>query len=145
MTTGTRRRDERGQMVAVEAALLIPAFVLFVALVIGLGRHALAVQAVSGAAAQAARSASIERTVADARAAATRSLDAALDEAGVDCLEQSLTVDAAGITAPIGAHATVSVSVTCRVDFGVTIPGFPSSIRVHEVRSSAVDTYRGEG
>ena len=56
-----RRRDERGS-VAIEAAIGVPAFGLFVAMIILGGRVEIAKQAVEAAAYDAARAASIERT-----------------------------------------------------------------------------------
>ncbi|HEY5275589.1 MAG TPA: TadE/TadG family type IV pilus assembly protein, partial [Coriobacteriia bacterium] len=56
---------ERGSA-AIETAVGVPAFLLFIALIIGAGRIAIARQAVEAAAAEGARSASIERTQAAA-------------------------------------------------------------------------------
>ena len=70
-----RRRDpaDRGSA-TIEAVIGVPAFLLFVGLIIFAGRVAVAHQAVESAAAAAARSASIARTqqeaVSDARSAA---------------------------------------------------------------------------
>lgn len=60
-----RRRDERGS-VAIEAAIGVPAFGLFVAMIILGGRVEIANQAVDAAAYEAARAASIERTQSEA-------------------------------------------------------------------------------
>ena len=59
-------RDERGSA-AIEAAVGLPAFVLFVGLIIFGGRTAMTHSAVESAAADAARSASIARTSSEAR------------------------------------------------------------------------------
>ncbi len=56
-----RRRDERGS-VAIEAAIGVPAFGLFIAMIILGGRVEIAKQSVEAAAYEAARAASIERT-----------------------------------------------------------------------------------
>ena len=72
MTTTTRRhqvrhqRGERGSAV-IEAVVGVPAFMLFVLLIIAGGRLAIAQQAVEAAAADAARAASIARTQDQAR------------------------------------------------------------------------------
>uniref|UniRef100_UPI003137A175 TadE/TadG family type IV pilus assembly protein n=1 Tax=Nocardioides psychrotolerans TaxID=1005945 RepID=UPI003137A175 len=60
-----RRRDERGS-VAIEAAIGVPAFGLFVAMIILGGRVEIAKQSVDAAAYEAARAASIERTQSEA-------------------------------------------------------------------------------
>ena len=54
-------RTERGSA-AIETAIGVPAFLLFIALIIGAGRVAIARQSVEAAAAEGARSASIART-----------------------------------------------------------------------------------
>lgn len=138
-----RRRDQRGMAVSIEAAVVIPALILFVGLVVILARDALAQQAVGAAAAQAARSASIERTVADAREAAAASAEAALRDGNVECAEQAVSLDARGLTAALGAQARVSVTVTCTVTHQFGFPGFPSEHTIVQTRESPVDTYRG--
>lgn len=138
-----RRRDQRGMAVSVEAAIVIPALILFVGLVVILARDALAQQAVGAAAAQAARSASIERTVGDARDSATETAHTALSDGAVTCTEQSVSVDARGLTAPLGSAARVSVTVACTVAHDFGFPGFPSEHTIVQTRESPVDTYRG--
>ena len=59
-------RDERGSA-AIEAVIGVPAFLLFVGLIIFGGRTATTHQSVETAAADAARSASLERTSSSAR------------------------------------------------------------------------------
>lgn len=140
---GRIRGRERGSAVAVEATLIIPALVLFVALVILLARNSLTDQAVTSAAAQAARAASIERTVPEATSAARTVASAALTEAAVGCLEHQVVVDASGLTAPIGQRATVEVTLTCTIRHDLSFPGFPSTRTVVTTMASPVDTYRG--
>lgn len=138
-----RRRDQRGMSVSIEAAVVIPALILFVGLVMILARDALAQQAVGAAAAQAARSASIERTVTDARSAATTTAEGALRDGNMDCASQSVNVDASALGAPLGTAARVSVTVTCTVAHDFGFPGFPTEHTIIQTRESPVDTYRG--
>ena len=72
-----RQRDNRGSA-SVEAAIVLPAFVLFVGLIIFGGRTAVAHQVVESAAADAARSASIARTRTEASADAQRAAETSL-------------------------------------------------------------------
>lgn len=51
-------------------------------------------------------------------------------------------MNAAGLRAPLGTPATVSVTVSCTVDFGVGLPGFPATRTLSATKSSPVDTYR---
>lgn len=138
------RRCERGFMVAIEAALLLPVLLLVVGLVIVLGRSALAEQAVGAAAANAARAASIERTIPDATAAAVSTARVSLGESSTTCAHQSVSVNAAGLASPPGVPASVSVTVTCRVIYGLSLPGFPTQAEVTATRSSPVDTFRSD-
>ena len=139
----TGRGWEKGNAVSVEAALIIPALAMFVALVVVLAQTALAQQAVTAAANEAARAASLERTTVQARRAASDTLSQALLDAGVDCVEQSATVDVAGVIAPLGNSSAVNVSVTCLIRFDLSLPGFPGGRTVTGHGTSPVDTYRG--
>ena len=135
-------RDQRGHAVAVEATIIVPALVLFVALVVFLARDALTQQAVGASASQAARAASLERSVGSAKAAAMSTATGALTDAGITCRTQDITVDASALNAAPGQPASLVVTVTCLVEHDLTLPGFPPVRRVSEVRSSPVDTYR---
>lgn len=136
------RRDDRGVMAATEAAIIIPAMVLLVGLIILLGRDAMAQQAVSAAAQQGARAASVERTAAAGRDAAEQVVAASLTESGAQCRSYTVSVDTAGLSAPIGSRASVEVTVTCEIAFGVHLPGFPETRSLTRTGSSPVDTYR---
>ena len=137
------RASERGSSVAVEAALVLPVAMLFVGLVIGMAGHALAQQAVTAAATRAARAASLERSQTSAERAA---LDAAVTELGnsrITCTDAQVSVDARGLAAPMGTVASVTVRLTCRAVFPVSMPGFPASRSLTGEGTSPVDTYRG--
>ncbi len=99
------RRDERGSA-AIEAAIGVPAFLLFVALIIGAGRVAIARQAVEAAAAEAARSASIERTQTAAARAAGDAAAATLSNQQLQCLSTVVAVDTSGFAVPVGTPAS---------------------------------------
>src|SRR3546814_1228358 len=79
------RRGDRGSA-SIEAAIAVPAFGLFVGLIIFGGRTAIAQQSFESAASDAARSASILRTTADAKAAAKQAAVANLDNQGINCV-----------------------------------------------------------
>ena len=137
------RASERGSSVAVEAALVLPVAMLFVGLVIVMAGHALAQQAVTAAATRSARAASLERSQASAERAA---LDAAVTELGnsrITCTDAQVSVDARGLEAPMGTVASVTVRLTCRAVFPVSMPGFPASRSLTGEGTSPVDTDRG--
>lgn len=139
----TRLRGERGS-VTLEAVILIPAFLLFVALVIAAGRVAVARQGVQTAAAEAARQASIARTAGEATAKAQAGAQQTLADQQLRCLSSSVVTDTSGFAAPVGTPASVSATVTCQVDLaGVAIPGLPGSLTITASFQSPLDTFRG--
>jgi len=126
-----------------EAVMLLPAFMLFVLLIICAGRFAIARQVVEGAAAEAARSASIARTqgqaARDGDAAASRSLN----DQGARCRSQRVRVDTSGFGAPVGTLATVTATVACVVDVSdLSLPGVPGQKTITATMTSPIDTYR---
>lgn len=137
-----RRRNERGLLATAEAAIILPGLVLLVGLIIVLGRDALVQQAVGAAAQQGARAVSVERDAPAGRAAAEAVVAASLSESGVECQTSSLDVDAAGLSAPFGSRASVAVTVSCTIDYAVSLPGIPDSRTITVTRLSPVDTYR---
>ena len=133
---------ERGSTV-IEVAIGVPAFMLFVGLIVFAGRVAVANQAVGSAATEAARTASISRTqgqAADmARAAATQ----ALSNQKVNCLRMTISVDTSGFGSPAGTPASVRATVTCVVNLSdLSVPGVPGTRTVSASMSSPLDTYR---
>lgn len=138
-----RPGGERGSA-TLEAVILIPAFLLFVALVIAGGRVAMARQGVQTAAAEAARQASIARTAGEATAKAQAGAQQTLADQQLQCRSSSVVTDTSGFTAPVGTPASVSATVTCEVDLaGVAIPGLPGSLTITATFQSPLDTFRG--
>ncbi|SDP61028.1 TadE-like protein [Pedococcus dokdonensis] len=145
----TRRRPhlgaaerERGSAV-IEAAIGVPAFMLFVGLIVFAGRVAVANQAVGSAAAEAARSASISRTQAQAADTARAAATQALSNQNVNCLRMTISVDTSGFGSPVGTPASVRATVTCVVNLSdLAVPGVPGTRTVSASMSSPLDTYR---
>lgn len=137
-----RSRRDRGSAV-IEAAIGVPAFLLFTGLIIGAGRVAIAHQAVDSAASEAARSASIERTQGAASQAATRAANAALANHHLQCQTTQTHVDTSAFNLPVGTPGSVIATVTCHVGLSdVAVPGLPGSVTITATMSSPVDTYR---
>lgn len=133
---------ERGSE-AIEAAIGIPAFMLFVALIMAGGRLAIAHQAVESAAADGARSASVVRSQGEAHGAATSAASSSLTNQGLDCLTRTVSVDTSGFLVPVGTAGTVSVTVSCVVNLSdVAVPGLPGTQTITSTMVSPVDTYR---
>lgn len=132
-------RTDRGSVTA-EVTIATPFLIMllvFVAVVIHRGVDARL--RLDDAAHQAARAASIERTTATATTAAQSTASRALSSAGVRCA--SLTVDTA--TGGMRPGGTVSVTVSCGVDFGdALILGVPGKKHLSATAVEPVDSWR---
>lgn len=139
-----RFHPERGSAV-VETVIIVPAIMMFIALIIAAGRVQMAHQSVDAAAAEAARAASIARTPAEAQTRATASGQQALDNQGLRCASTHVRVDTAGFAVPVGTPATVSATVICQVWLAdlTPIPAMPGQILIEATMQSPLDTYRG--
>ena len=136
-------RDERGAA-ATELALLVPGFMLLLALMVAGGRIWLARSAVSEAAAAGARAATLQRSAGEAEVAAGRVIDANLASASLVCVDRTVSVDTTGFAKAPGIPAVVTVSVSCTVALSdVLLPGMPGNVSASAVGSSALDTFRG--
>lgn len=135
------RRDDGSA--SIEAAILaVPLGALIVLAIIG-GRIQVAGGTVQAAAHDAARTASISRTAADAQSAARAAARATLDQANLHCSSLTVSVNTAGFAIPVGRPATVSATVTCVVDFRDLIAnGIPGSHTVTSTFVSDLDTFR---
>jgi len=138
-----RRPDrERGSAV-IEAVIGVPAFMLFVALIVFAGRVAIAHQGVQSAAADAARSASIARTQGGAQTEGNTAAATSLANQHVNCVTTTVSVDTSGFASPVGTPAKVSATVTCDVNLSdLFLPGVPGSKAITATMSSPLDTYR---
>ena len=138
-------RDERGSA-AIEAAIGLPAFILFVGLIIAGGRLAVAHQALQTAAADAARSASIARDAGSAASSARQEAKTSLNNQNLRCRSIGVSVDTSGFRVPAGQPAELTVTLTCRVDLAdVAVPGVPGSRLIRTTMSSPIDTWRERG
>ncbi len=135
-------RDERGA-VTVELVVIVPALIIMLGLLIAGGRIWFAKSTVAQAAQSASRAASLERSAGAARVAGRDAARSSLSTAGLDCADQSATIDTSGFAVAVGAPATVRATVTCTITFAdVLLPGIPGSMAVSRTEASALDTYR---
>lgn len=138
-------RGERGSA-AIEAAIGVPAFMLFVGLIIFAGRTAVAHQSVEQAAYDAARAASITRTSEAADDAAQQAASDTLTNRQLRCSATTIVVDTSAVTATVGSFGSVTVQVECLVDLSdLVVPGVPGTHLVSAEASSPVDAYRERG
>lgn len=139
--TGPVVPDERGVAV-LELVLLVPAFLLLVYVVVGLGRLGLAREDIDAAARDAARAGSMARTVGDAEAAAGAAAYDALAARDLTCAGLTVSVD----TSEFRAGGWVRVDLSCTISLsdlsGIWTPG----TRTMEARGLAVvDSFRRIG
>jgi Flp pilus assembly protein TadG len=129
--------------VSTEFALLVPALVVVLGLLVAGGRLWFARAAVTEAAHTTARAASLARTSAAATAEGEAAGRASLDTAGLRCTSVSVRVDSAAFAVAVGTPATVRSTVRCSVPFAdVLLPGMAGSIALTGEGASALDTYR---
>lgn len=136
------RRGERG-FASIEAAIAVPAFGLFVGLIIFGGRTAITQQSVESAASDAARSASILRTDSEAKTAAQKAASTSLNNQGVNCLRVDVDVNTQQFGRSVGEQAQVEVTVSCLLDLAdLSVPGVPGTRTISATMTSPLDTWR---
>ncbi len=142
------RPDLQAGNAALELVILAPVLLFLLGLIIAFGRVSTAENAVSDAAQDAARQASLQLDPADAIAAGQASAQAALAADGLHC-DPQVRVHAyggnglPGFQAQVGQPAAVSATVTCVVSLAqIVVPGLPGSRTITETFTSPLDPYR---
>ena len=138
----TDGKEERGSA-AVEAVIGVPAFALFVGLIIFGGRTASTHEALQSAAADGARSASIARDAQTAQTGARQAAVASIANQSIRCVGVDVTVDTADFNKQPGIPGTVEVTVSCRLELSdLALPGVPGARVLRATMSSPIDTWR---
>ncbi len=133
-----RMRSEHGS-VAVEVAVVAPALVALLLLVVYAGRVSQAEADVRRAAAEAARAASLRQVPAEAVAAAEQTAAANVATSGVACARLQTLVD----TSAFVPGGTVAVTVSCDASLAdVTLLGVPGERRFEARSVEVIDRYR---
>lgn len=140
-----RRGDDRGAVL--EQAIITPAILLLIGVIIVGGRVTLAHEKVQLAAGAAVRAASLARTgplaVVDAQRIAQENLIAR----GLDCAGGAITVtDASGFLRPPGTLAAVTTTVTCAVSLdALLLPGIGGTRTITVTDTAPIDVFRERG
>ena len=135
-------RNERGA-VTVELVVIVPALIIMLGLLIAGGRIWFAKSTVAQAAGAASRAASLERTAGEAGVAGREAARSSLNTGGLDCADQSTSIDTIAFSVSVGVPATVRATVSCTITFAdVLLPGMGGSMTVTRTESSSLDTYR---
>lgn len=128
--------------VTTEVVLLTPVMLVLLGFVVMTGRIGDVDSAVTNAAQQAARAATLVGTPAAAKVTADSTAHANLDVLGVICAALSVAVD----TSRFQPGGDVAVEVTCTVELSdVAFTGLPGNKTVHARAVEVIDTYRGAG
>ena len=134
-------RSERGS-ISVEVAVIAPAFVFLMLLVVYAGKVSEADGNVERAAAEGARAASLRQNPAAAIDDARAVVEANLDAAGVPCLQLDTSVD----TSMFEPGGTVTITVRCDASMAdVTLLGVPGTRSFTATSTEVIDTYRSDG
>jgi len=131
-------RSERGS-VSVEVAVVAPAFVFLLLLVVFAGKVSEADGNVERAAAEGARAASLRQNPGDAIDDAEAVVAENLAAAGVPCTHLDTVVD----TSAFEPGGTVTVTVRCEASMAdVTLLGVPGTRSFSATSTEVIDTYR---
>ena len=143
MSNGLHQEPDRGSA-TIELAVLAPALLAVLGLVIVAGRVSAAGSAVEQAAASAARAASISRDAGSAQAGARSVAQDSLRDQGITCRTLTTTTDTSGFAVAVGSPASVTVTVRCAVPLAdVAVPGMPGERPVTAAMTSPIDSFRG--
>ncbi|WP_020123811.1 TadE/TadG family type IV pilus assembly protein [Streptomyces canus] len=138
-------RSDEGSA-AIEAAILLPALIMFLCMAIAGGRIVTSGAKIDSAAEDAAREASIHRTAAAAQGAAQSAAAESLADQGIECASTSVSINTGGLSVPVGQVGTVSATVTCTVNLSdLLLPGVPGAKTLTSTATSVVDQYRQRG
>ena len=132
------RRDDRG-VTAVEFVLIVPVLIVAMLFVVGLGRMAHARHQVEAAAADAARSASLERNTELAARNGETAAARTIGEMGLSCEQLRVNVDVSSYE-PGGV---VRAEVVCKARLAdVSIAGFPGGKTFTASAAVPIENYR---
>ncbi|MEU0413874.1 TadE family protein [Streptomyces griseorubiginosus] len=138
------RRDEGSA--AIEAAIVLPALIMFLCMAIAGGRMVTSGAKIDAAAEDAAREASIHRTAGAAQGAAQAAAAESLNDQGIKCASTSVNINTGGLNVPVGQVGTVTATVTCTVNLSdLLLPGVPGAKTLTSTATSVVDQYRQRG
>ncbi|MGW6564948.1 TadE/TadG family type IV pilus assembly protein [Streptomyces sp. NPDC054975] len=136
-------RRDRGSY-ALETAVLAPALIGLLLLMVAFGRVTDAIGAVDAAARAAARAASLERDAGAAQAEAQAAVTRSLEGEGITCQTSSVVIDTGGYALDLGVEANVTATIACTANLSdIGLPGLPGSKTLTASWTSPIDTYRG--
>ncbi|MFK0113145.1 TadE/TadG family type IV pilus assembly protein [Streptomyces sp. NPDC091217] len=140
-----RLRSDEGSA-AIEAAIVLPALIMFLCMAIAGGRIVTSGAKIDSAAEDAAREASIHRTADAAQSAARAAAAESLNDQGIKCASTRVSINTSGLSVPVGQVGTVTATVVCTVNLSdLLLPGVPGAKTLTSTATSVVDQYRQRG
>lgn len=143
-TSARRGRGRDRGSASLEVAVIAPAIIALLSLMIAFGRVIDASGTVDAAAHAAARAASLQRDADSAQTQARTAAEDSLSGDGVTCQTTDVSVDTSGYSLDVGQAATVTATVSCTARLSdIGLPGLPGSKTLTSSFTSPIDTYRG--
>ena len=131
---------ERGSA-SVELVLITPVLIMFLLLVVGLGRLALAKQEVTSAAHDAARAASLERDTGASAGRGRAAAERALADRGMSCASLNVDIDTSGYR----SGGQVRAEVVCVAALGdLALSGLPGSKTYRAQAVVPIEQYKAD-
>ncbi|MDO5494313.1 MAG: TadE/TadG family type IV pilus assembly protein [bacterium] len=132
---------ERGSA-TLELVILTPVVLIIFSLLVGAGRVTMAGGAIEQAAGNAARAASLSRTVAEAESRVSALVSEVVTSNNLGCTP-TVNINATDLSKPAGESGVVTVEVVCVVALSdLAVPGLPGSVTLTGSGRSAIDKYR---
>jgi len=140
-STAWWRRRTSGS-VSIEAVMIIPAFLLFLALIAAVGRTAGAQADIHAAAVEGARITSLASTAAAGDKAAQKAIKAHLTKDKVTCQSLTISINSQVLDKPVGQAGTVTATITCVITLSdLAVPGLPGTITLTDTYAVPIDPY----
>jgi len=128
--------------VSIEAVLIVPAFLIFLALIAAIGRTAAVREDLHASVVAGARIASLAPSSQSGESSARTAMENQLKQDGVTCIDIDISINSYAVDLSPGQPGEVSASVTCTVPLAdLAVPGLPGQIRLTETFSTPIDPY----
>jgi hypothetical protein len=127
---------------SIEAVLVIPAFLLFLALIAGIGRTAMVRADIHAGVVSGARLASLESDVRTAEQVGRLAIIEHFERANLNCVRLEIRLDTLALGLPAGQAGQVTATATCVVPLAdLAVPGLPGQVTITESFSTPINTY----
>lgn len=136
-----KRRRDHGSM-SIEAVLIIPVFLVFLALIAAIGRTAAVQEDLHASIVAAVRIASLQPSSIAGEDAARTAIENHLADEGVRCISSDISINTYALDLPPGQPGEVWATITCMVPLSdLSVPGLPGQIRLTDTFSTPIDPY----